>query len=113
MALFSTPDSNFPEQSEQPRTLEWYHHANMASLQPQVFATYEVPKYYGPLLLLLLTAMTGISLHMQWPLTSQLHSSFLKENNCFVVFFSFRIKLHALICSWTVVSSQCLAFGRL
>jgi hypothetical protein len=27
--------------------------------------------------------MTGISLHMLWPLTSQLHGSFLKENNCF------------------------------
>jgi hypothetical protein len=28
------------------------------------------------------TGMTGISLHMQWPLTSQSHSSILKENNC-------------------------------
>jgi hypothetical protein len=26
--------------------------------------------------------MTSISLHMQWPLTSQLHGSFLKEHNC-------------------------------
>jgi hypothetical protein len=31
----------------------------------------------------LLTKMTGSSLHMQWPLTSQSHGSFLKENNCF------------------------------
>jgi hypothetical protein len=30
----------------------------------------------------LLTGMPGISLHMQWPLTSQSHGSFLKENNC-------------------------------
>jgi hypothetical protein len=30
-----------------------------------------------------ITGMTGNSLHMQWPLTSQLHGSFLKENNCF------------------------------
>jgi hypothetical protein len=29
------------------------------------------------------TGMISISLHMQWPLTSQLHGSFLKENNCF------------------------------
>jgi hypothetical protein len=29
----------------------------------------------------LLTGMTGISLHMQWPLTSQLHGIALKENN--------------------------------
>jgi hypothetical protein len=28
-----------------------------------------------------LTRMTGISLHMQWPLTSQSRGSFLKENN--------------------------------
>jgi hypothetical protein len=32
-----------------------------------------------------LTGMTGSSLHMQWPLTSQLQGSFLKENNCFFV----------------------------
>jgi hypothetical protein len=41
----------------------------------------------------LLTGMTSISLHMQWPLTSQLHGSFLKENNCFLP----RIKVHALL----------------
>jgi hypothetical protein len=29
--------------------------------------------------------MTGISLHMLWPLTSQLHGSILKKNNCFFV----------------------------
>jgi hypothetical protein len=29
--------------------------------------------------------MTGTSLHMQWPLTSQSHGSFLKENNWFLV----------------------------
>jgi hypothetical protein len=27
--------------------------------------------------------MTGISFHINWPLPSQLHGSFLKENNCF------------------------------
>jgi hypothetical protein len=32
------------------------------------------------------TRMTGISLNMKWPLTSQLHGSILKENNwCFFV----------------------------
>jgi hypothetical protein len=31
----------------------------------------------------LFTAMTSISLHMRWPLTSQLHGSVLKENHCF------------------------------
>jgi hypothetical protein len=31
------------------------------------------------------TRMTGISLHMQWPLTSQLHGSFLKEKNWFFI----------------------------
>jgi hypothetical protein len=36
--------------------------------------------------------MTGISLHMQWPLTSQSHGSFLKEKNWFLLL---RIKLHA------------------
>jgi hypothetical protein len=40
----------------------------------------------------LLTEMTGISLHMQWTLTSQSLGSFLKENNCFV--FPLQIKLH-------------------
>jgi hypothetical protein len=33
-----------------------------------------------------ITGMTGSPLHMQWPVTSQLHDSFLKENNCFVFF---------------------------
>jgi hypothetical protein len=32
-----------------------------------------------------LTRKTGILLHMQWPLTSQSHDSFLKENNWFFV----------------------------
>jgi hypothetical protein len=32
----------------------------------------------------LLTGMTGISLHMQWPLTSQLHG----ENKCFFCYLS-------------------------
>jgi hypothetical protein len=43
----------------------------------------------------LLTGMTGISLHMQWPLTSQLHGSVsqreqlsLKENNKGIGFFT-------------------------
>jgi hypothetical protein len=31
------------------------------------------------------TGMTGISLHMQWPLTTQLRGSILKENNWFFV----------------------------
>jgi hypothetical protein len=30
----------------------------------------------------LLTGMTSNSFHMQWPLTSQSHSSFLKESDC-------------------------------
>jgi hypothetical protein len=29
----------------------------------------------------LITGMTGITLQMQWPLTSQSHDSFLKESN--------------------------------
>jgi hypothetical protein len=33
----------------------------------------------------LLTGMTGNSLHMQWPLTSQLHGSVSEENNWFFV----------------------------
>jgi hypothetical protein len=33
----------------------------------------------------LLIGMAGISLHMQWPLTSQLHGSFLKESTLFFV----------------------------
>jgi hypothetical protein len=42
------------------------------------------------------TWMTGISLHMQWPLTSQLHGSILKENNFFCYGSSSTpIKLHA------------------
>jgi hypothetical protein len=35
--------------------------------------------------------MTGISLHMQWPLASQSDGSFLKEDNC--CFFSLRMPL--------------------
>jgi hypothetical protein len=31
------------------------------------------------------TGMTGISLHMHWPLTLQSHGSIIKENNCFFV----------------------------
>jgi hypothetical protein len=37
----------------------------------------------------LLTGMTGISLHMQWPLTSQSHGSFIKEK------ISLPLKFHA------------------
>jgi hypothetical protein len=36
--------------------------------------------------------MTGISLHMQWPLTSQLHGSVSQREQ---LFFSLRNKLHA------------------
>jgi hypothetical protein len=42
----------------------------------------------------LLTGMTGISLHMQWPLTSQLHGSVSQREQ---LFFLLGIKLHALI----------------
>jgi hypothetical protein len=31
------------------------------------------------------TGMTGISLHMQWSLTSQSHGSIPRENNCFFI----------------------------
>jgi hypothetical protein len=33
----------------------------------------------------LLTRMTGISIHVQWPLTSQSNGNFLKENKWFVI----------------------------
>jgi hypothetical protein len=42
----------------------------------------------------LLTGMTGISLHMQWPLTSQLHGSVSQRER---LVFLLRIKLQALI----------------
>jgi hypothetical protein len=54
------------------------------------------PQFFPIILFLsttLSTGMTSISLHMQWPLTSQLHRSILNENNCLL--FSLRIKLHA------------------
>jgi hypothetical protein len=38
----------------------------------------------------LLTEMTHISLHMQWPLTSQLHGGVSQREH----FFKLRIKLH-------------------
>jgi hypothetical protein len=38
----------------------------------------------------LLTRMTGLSLHVQWPLTSQSRDHFLKEDKCFLL----RIKIH-------------------
>jgi hypothetical protein len=41
----------------------------------------------------LLTRMTGISLHLQWPLTSQLHGSVSQRE---WLFFSLWIQLHAL-----------------
>jgi hypothetical protein len=45
---------------------------------------------FGPpffhITLFLVTGMTGISLHMQWPLTSQSHGSFLKDNYCLFAF---------------------------
>jgi hypothetical protein len=41
----------------------------------------------------LLSGMTGISLHMQWPLTSQLHGSVSQREQ---LDFLLRIKLHAL-----------------
>jgi hypothetical protein len=41
----------------------------------------------------LLTGMTGISLHMQWHLTSQLHGSFPQREQ---LVFHYGIKLHAL-----------------
>jgi hypothetical protein len=43
----------------------------------------------------LLTGMTGISLHMQWLLNSQLHGGFLNPKKR-AIGFSLRIKLHAL-----------------
>jgi hypothetical protein len=43
--------------------------------------------HFLPTILFLSTALstriTDISLHAHWPLTSQLHGSLLKENNCF------------------------------
>jgi hypothetical protein len=36
--------------------------------------------------------MTGISLHVQWPLTSQSHGGFLKENNWMRIAFRSRRK---------------------
>jgi hypothetical protein len=39
----------------------------------------------------LLTGMTGISLHIQWPLTSQLHGSVSQREQ---LFFLLQIKLH-------------------
>jgi hypothetical protein len=35
----------------------------------------------------LLTGMTGISLHMQWPLTSQSHGSFSQREQLFFVMY--------------------------
>jgi hypothetical protein len=45
----------------------------------------------------MLTGMTGISLHMQWPLTSQSHGIVLKENNCFFITNHAIIQLHTYI----------------
>jgi hypothetical protein len=44
---------------------------------PSIFSDYSFQVQHP------LTGMTGNSLHMQWPLTSQSHGSFLKENNFF------------------------------
>jgi hypothetical protein len=43
------------------------------------------PPFFPTILFLstVLTGMTSISLHVQWPLTFQSHGSFLKENICF------------------------------
>jgi hypothetical protein len=51
---------------------------------PSIFSNYYFHVYHP------VTGMTGISLHMQWPPTSQSHGRFVKENNCV---FSLRIKL--------------------
>jgi hypothetical protein len=51
----------------------------------------------------LLTGMTGISLHMQWPLTSQLHGSFLKENNSFFVMDQTPHPTYVNVAFWKVI----------
>jgi hypothetical protein len=50
----------------------------------------------------LLTGMTGIPLHMQWPLTSQLHGSVSQREQ---LFFLLRIKLHVFHCTLYVLIS--------
>jgi hypothetical protein len=54
--------------------------------QPLVLLPLLDPPFF-PIIIFLSTAlptgMTGISLHMRWPLTSKVHGSILKENNCF------------------------------
>jgi hypothetical protein len=56
----------------------------------------------------LVTGMTGISLHMQWPLTSQLHGSFLKENNLFFVMNQTPRPLNHILCVSSLLETlQC------
>jgi hypothetical protein len=58
-----------------------------------------------------LTGMTSISLHMQWPLTSQSHGSVSQREQR--EFFLLRIKLHALIqLGVTPPSFKCYLFSN-
>jgi hypothetical protein len=55
---------------------------NTQIVAQSIFGQASTPVY--PIILFLSTTlstgMTGISLHMQWPLTSQFHGSILKDN---------------------------------
>jgi hypothetical protein len=66
-------------------------------LGPPFFSDYS---FFGSTTLL--TGMTGISLHMQWPLTSQLHGSVSQRET---LVFLLRIKLHATVIITSTVDS--------
>jgi hypothetical protein len=92
-------------------------------LRPLVPLLLHVPPFFTIIIFLsttLLTRMTSVCLHMQWPLTSQPHGSFLKENNWFFVTYE---TPHALIqlgvsppslvipqtyIVWTLIALTCL-----
>jgi hypothetical protein len=54
----------------------------------------------------LLTGMTGISFHMQWPLTSQSHGNFLRVHSYFTFVEKLRFAhgpLHPNLCFWSIL----------
>jgi hypothetical protein len=67
----------------------WVSNPLCLSVSSAIFSDYSFQVHH-----LVLTRMTGCSLHMQWPLTSQLHGSVSQREQ---LVFSLRIKLHALI----------------
>jgi hypothetical protein len=74
------------------------------------------PPFFCPIILFvsttLLNWMTDISLHMQWPLTSQLHGTFSQREQDFSLFFFKKLQTNTLALFDLTAHSSSLLGGR-